>query len=126
MEKSHHTYNETLFRAITEQSGEGISLADTEGNYVMINPAFCRMTGYREAELLTMNVRDLVPQQTELVLFPKVVKNKSGQKEAERERLASAIEQANDATLITDPTGTIQYANPAFEKISLRVGTNIF
>ncbi|MBN1270547.1 MAG: PAS domain S-box protein, partial [Kiritimatiellae bacterium] len=38
--------------------------------------------------------------------------------EAERNRLALAVEQAAEAILITDPGGTIQYANPAFEVIT--------
>jgi len=36
--------------------------------------------------------------------------------ERERERLLSAIEQAGEVIVITNPDGTIQYANPAFEK----------
>jgi len=74
---------DTLFRAITEQSGEGISLADSEGNYVFVNSAFCKMTGYSEAELVTMNVADLMPPEIELSLFPKVLRNKSGKRETE-------------------------------------------
>ncbi len=38
----------------------------------------------------------------------------------ERDRLARAIEQVDDVVLITDPGGTIQYANPAFEHVSGR------
>jgi PAS domain S-box-containing protein len=38
--------------------------------------------------------------------------------EAERERLASAIEQAGEVVVITDVAGTIRYVNPAFEKIT--------
>ncbi len=33
-------------------------------------------------------------------------------------RLATAVEQAEEAIVITDPSGTIQYVNPAFEKIT--------
>ncbi|MDP3478834.1 MAG: PAS domain S-box protein [Desulfoprunum sp.] len=40
------------------------------------------------------------------------------QAEAERERLMVAIEQTKDIVVITDPEGTIQYANPAFQKIT--------
>ncbi len=36
----------------------------------------------------------------------------------ERERLMSAIEQAGEAVIITDPLGMIQYVNPAFERIT--------
>ncbi len=38
--------------------------------------------------------------------------------EAERRRLASAIEQAAEAVVITDVGGAIQYVNPAFERIT--------
>jgi PAS domain S-box-containing protein len=38
--------------------------------------------------------------------------------EVERERLATAIEQAAEAVVITDAEGTIQYVNPAFERLS--------
>ena len=40
------------------------------------------------------------------------------QAEAERERLISAIEQAGEMVCITDPAGTIQYVNPAFETVT--------
>jgi PAS domain S-box-containing protein len=38
--------------------------------------------------------------------------------EAERERLMAAIEQSGEVIIITDPEGAIQYANPAFEKVT--------
>ncbi len=75
--------NEIFSKAITEQSGEGISLVDTDGNYIFINPALCKMTGYSEAELLTMNVKDLTPPETEMKLFPSVLKKQKGKREAE-------------------------------------------
>ena len=40
------------------------------------------------------------------------------QAEAERELLMVAIEQSRDIVVVTDPAGAIQYANPAFEKIT--------
>jgi PAS domain S-box-containing protein len=40
------------------------------------------------------------------------------QAEAELARLASAIDHATDSVVITDPEGTIQYVNPAFEKVT--------
>ncbi len=39
--------------------------------------------------------------------------------EAERTRLATAIEQGGDCVIITDSRGMVQYVNPAFEKVSL-------
>lgn len=72
-----------LFQAIAEQSGEGIALVDASGNYVLVNPTFCQMTGYSQTELLAMNVRDLVAPETNIILFPKVIKGQAGQREIE-------------------------------------------
>jgi two-component system cell cycle sensor histidine kinase/response regulator CckA len=38
--------------------------------------------------------------------------------EAERARLSSVIEQSTEATIITDARGTVQYANPAWERLT--------
>jgi PAS domain S-box-containing protein len=40
------------------------------------------------------------------------------QTELRNRRLAAAVEQASDSLLITDITGAIEYANPAFERMS--------
>lgn len=40
------------------------------------------------------------------------------QAEHERARLVAAIEQAGEAIVVTDPAGTIQYVNAAFERIT--------
>jgi PAS domain S-box-containing protein len=40
------------------------------------------------------------------------------QRTAELLRLSTAIEQSPEAVVITDPDGTIQYVNPAFERIT--------
>ena len=44
--------------------------------------------------------------------------NQQRRTEAERERLLLAIEQAQEIVVITDASGTIQYVNPAFERIT--------
>lgn len=51
--------NEEKFKAITTQSTEGLTVADLEGKYTFVNPAFCAMTGYSEEELLKMTVFDV-------------------------------------------------------------------
>lgn len=47
------------FKAITDQSTEGITVADMDGNYTFVNVAFCNMVGYSEQELLQMSVYDV-------------------------------------------------------------------
>jgi len=72
------------YRATVEQSNEGITIADLHGRYVMVNPAFCKMTGYAEESLLTMKVSDLMPKQTSLKLFTRVSKeHEAGYRETE-------------------------------------------
>jgi PAS domain S-box-containing protein len=79
--------SEIKYKAIVENSNDGISIANTDGKYVFVNEAFCKMTGYSESELLTMKVNDLLPKQTAIQLFTKVVfDNKSGFKEAELQK----------------------------------------
>jgi len=51
--------NEKKFKAITNQSTEGITVADIDGDYVFVNPAFCKMSGYTKKELLKMTVFDM-------------------------------------------------------------------
>ncbi len=50
---------EDKFRVITQQSGDGITVADLNGRYVFVNSRFCQMSGYSEKELLGMTVFDL-------------------------------------------------------------------
>ncbi|MFK5854716.1 MAG: PAS domain S-box protein, partial [Bacteroidota bacterium] len=52
--------SEARFRAISEQSTEGITVADKDGNYVFVNTTFCKMTKYSKEELLEMTVFDML------------------------------------------------------------------
>ena len=75
------------YRATVEQSNEGITIADLDGRYTMVNPAFCRMTGYSDEELLTMKVSDLMTKQTSLKLFTRVAtEHEAGYRELELRR----------------------------------------
>ncbi len=62
--KSKAEENEEKFKSITNQSTEGITVADLAGNYIYVNSTFCEMIGYSESELLTMSVFDVkAPEQ---------------------------------------------------------------
>jgi PAS domain S-box-containing protein len=50
---------EDRLEAISNQSSEGITIADMDGNYVFVNPAFCEMSGYSKDELLKLTVFDM-------------------------------------------------------------------
>jgi len=66
--------SEGKFRAISEQASEAITIADLEGNYTFVNPAFSEMMGYSEEELLTMTVFDMKRDPAETDVF-KAAKN---------------------------------------------------
>lgn len=71
--------SEEKFRAISNQTTEGITVADLEGNYVFVNPAFCKMSGYSEKELLTMTVFDMKAKGQDHSTFKKSKTEMEGQ-----------------------------------------------
>ena len=75
--------SELLYREITQQSGEGITITDTDGNFITANAAFCHLTGYNENELLSKNIRNVLPPKSEITLLTKVVNRQPGSKETE-------------------------------------------
>ena len=48
-----------LFRACVDTSPDGFWLINASGRLLAVNPAYCRMTGYTEAQLLTFSISDL-------------------------------------------------------------------
>ncbi|HSQ91967.1 MAG TPA: PAS domain S-box protein [Nitrospiraceae bacterium] len=52
-----------FFENIFEASKDAIGYATIDGTILLINRAFSELTGYSREELLTMNVRDLIPEQ---------------------------------------------------------------
>lgn len=50
---------ETTYKTVVNQISEGVTIADMEGNYLSVNSAFCKMSGYSEKELLAKSVFDM-------------------------------------------------------------------
>lgn len=50
--------SEVKFRELIEQASDGIFVTDPQGNLKLVNPRFCEMLGYREDELLRLNIED--------------------------------------------------------------------
>ena len=64
--KSNHILeqSEEKYRSLIEQASDAIYLVDNKGNFTEVNESMCKMTGYSGAELLQLNVEDLVdPEQ---------------------------------------------------------------
>jgi two-component system, cell cycle sensor histidine kinase and response regulator CckA len=72
--------NRFLFEAVIEQAGEGISIAGVDGRHILVNPAFCRMTGYSRDELLARKTTDLLPPEESLQIFHKALSGKSARR----------------------------------------------
>lgn len=63
--------SESKFRSYVENAPYGMFIMDTAGNYLDVNPAAEKMTGYSRAELLHMRVPDLYPNEPERTLATK-------------------------------------------------------
>ena len=71
--------SEQWFKAVTQQSTEGITVADPQGNYTFVNSAFCNMLGYPQQELLQMTVFDVKAPNQDHSAFEKSKTLKQGQ-----------------------------------------------
>ena len=69
---------ENFFKAITTQAAEGITVADEDGKYIYVNPAFCEMIGYSAEELLQMTVFDVKSDNQDTTSFARTKSTKEG------------------------------------------------
>ena len=56
--------SEQRHRAILRTAMDGFWLVDPQGRLLEVNETYCRMSGYSEAELLAMSIRDLEADET--------------------------------------------------------------
>ena len=54
--------SEERYRTLIEQASDGIFITDSQRNLLDVNSSGCALLGYSRAELLKMNLRDLVAQ----------------------------------------------------------------
>ncbi|MDD5349036.1 MAG: PAS domain S-box protein, partial [Chthoniobacteraceae bacterium] len=72
--------NERKFRALFEEITDGVVVGDPETRLVKkVNPAFCKMLGYTEEELLRLTVFDIHPPEEIPRLLAEIAKQKRGQ-----------------------------------------------
>jgi len=60
--KSNHIIkaSEEKYRSLIEQASDAIYLVDDKGNFTEVNESMCKMTGYSKAELLQLNVEEII------------------------------------------------------------------
>jgi PAS domain S-box-containing protein len=51
--------SEERFRSFFESAASGMAIIDLEGRVLRVNPTFCRLSGYSEAEVLEMNILEV-------------------------------------------------------------------
>jgi PAS domain S-box-containing protein len=61
--------SERKVRSYLDTAPDGIFVTTTRGDYVEVNQAACRMTGYNEIELLDLNLIDLTPPESQRNIF---------------------------------------------------------
>ncbi len=95
-------FNECLKNPDPPQNIE-VRFRRKDGNWVILEAVGTSMIHDPVVRGIVLNARDI-----------------SGRKKSEEDliRLSIAIEQAAEEVIITDPNGTIQYVNPAFESIT--------
>ena len=52
--------SEKNYQELLQQASDGIFIADAQGQYTLVNEEGCRLVGYTQAELLSMNLRELI------------------------------------------------------------------
>jgi len=56
--------SEEKYRSLIEQASDAIYMVDFKGNFTEVNESMCKMTGYSKAELLQLNVEEIIdPEQ---------------------------------------------------------------
>ena len=55
--------SEEKYRSLVTQSPDGIFIMDLQGNFLSVNQAMCAGLKYSEEEFLSLNIRDIVPEQ---------------------------------------------------------------
>ncbi|WP_345984628.1 diguanylate cyclase [Sulfurimonas sp. HSL-1656] len=78
---------EVLLSAVVEASMDGISLADRDGRFMMVNHAFAELVGYTKNELLQMSVFDLMAPGMQPTLYSQIMQtHQKGRREVQLQR----------------------------------------
>ncbi|MCZ2458873.1 MAG: PAS domain S-box protein [Chitinophagales bacterium] len=87
--------SEERFRTLVEQASDAIVITNKEGELLEVNDSSCTMTGYSKEELLKMNIREIVIQETEHQMQDAVERLKHGERLLNERRI-----KKNDGALL--------------------------
>jgi PAS domain S-box-containing protein len=117
---------EQLLGAMFDRAPGGIVMCDTSGRYVRANPAFLRLVGYSEEEVLRMTIGELShPEDLEATweVFNDLVQGRRSQVEYEKRyvrKSGRAIWVRNTSARLPDADGRLKYLIAMVEDITER------
>jgi PAS domain S-box-containing protein len=56
--------SDKIYKSIIQTTMDGFLMTDMQFHLLKVNEAYCKMSGYNEQELLTMNIKDLAAKET--------------------------------------------------------------
>ena len=118
-----HAANDLLRLAVVvRDADDAITVQDLDGHILAWNPAAVRMYGWSEAEALTMNVRDLIPESLRQDALTKIDQLRQAEilepyRTQRRAKDGSAVEISMISTALTNETG-LMYAIATTERMT--------
>ncbi len=118
--------SELRFRRVFENTIAGIAVADLNGNFIMVNPAFRKMLGYSEDELLQMNFSQTGHPEDldeDIIQFGRLIKGEIDGYQIEKRNVrkdGTILNISLTVSLIKDTKGTPIYGIGIIEDISQR------
>ncbi len=91
--------SEERYRVLVEQAGVGMFVTDLQGRFVEVNEMGCQLCGYSREALLTMHIRDLVPEEGQAALPTALERLRAGEVKHSQWRM-----KCKDGSLL--PVGT--------------------
>jgi len=121
-----HRASEERFRSIFVNAGIGMTITDPAGSFIGVNPAFCKMLGYDEEELVGKKVFDVTHPddvQDTRIQRQKTLKTGGGEGPREKRYLTKDGETVwgeLSRALVHGPDGKLQYVIGQIQDITAR------
>ena len=118
--------SEIRFRRVFENAIVGIAVTDLNGNFIMVNPAYRKMLGFNESELLQMSFSQIGHPDDlndDSIQFARLIKSEIDGYHIEKKNVrkdGSAIDISLTVSLINDLRGKPLYGIGIIEDITQR------
>ncbi|WP_147282432.1 EAL domain-containing protein [Microvirga subterranea] len=116
-------HNEALFRGAMKGAGIGTALLSLDGTVFKVNPAFCRLFGYTEEDMLSRTAADLTHPDDEAPDDGPLLRGETDFAESERRYLrkdGTEVWVLRSVSLVRDEAGKPAYLIVQFQDITSR------